>query len=183
MTVIEKPMPDRKPPSAAIPHAAAGGPALFLGKLGMWLAVVAFGGVFWAINGGFSVIGLGVFASSINDAGRLFWAFASAWTFNVPVAVKGLPATQPVIPWLGVVASSFLQISIIWLKLSNKPIPIWLIVSAFAASGYDYATTYFGLGTIEWIAAIGWAFQAAIAAPLTFALEFMVGYALKGGKR
>src|SRR5689334_20859732 len=81
------------------------GCALVIGKIGMWLAVASFGGIFWAINGGFSVIGLGVLASAFNSAGRLFWAAVSSLTFPVPVTVPGLPETQPLIPWIGVVAA------------------------------------------------------------------------------
>ena len=42
---------------------------LLLGKIGVWLALASFGGIFWAINGGFSVIGLEVLATSFNHAG------------------------------------------------------------------------------------------------------------------
>lgn len=159
---------------------APGGCALGIGRLGMWLAVIAFGGIAWAINGGYSVIGLGVAARSFNDAGRLFWELATTIQFVLPV--RG-GVRLPLVPWIGVIASSCLQISIIWLKLSGRPIPLWLIAAAGIASIYDYATTLFGLGTVAWIARIGVAAQALIAAPLTFALEFMVGYALRGGKR
>jgi len=175
--VSGQPTPPR--PIAAI-RPAAGGCALGIGRLGLWLAVIAFGGVAWAINGGYSVIGLGVIAGSFNDAGRLFWELATTIQFRLPVRGGVL---LPLVPWIGVVASSCLQISIIWLKLSGRTIPLWLLVGAGVASIYDYGTTLFGLGTVAWIARIGIAAQAVIAAPLTFALEFMVGYALRGGKR
>jgi len=71
-------------PIAAI-RPAAGGCALGIGRLGLWLAVIAFGGVAWAINGGYSVIGLGVIAGSFNDAGRLFWDLATTIQFRLPV--------------------------------------------------------------------------------------------------
>lgn len=162
---------------------APGGCALALGKLGMWLMVASFGGVFWAINGGFSVIGLGVVASSFNDAGRLFWAAVTSWQFRVPVVVSGLPTTQPLIPWIGVGAASLLQISLIWLKLSGRPIPVWLLVSASLMSIYDYATTLLGLGTVAWLARLGLVAQIPIAALFTFGLEGAIGYALRGGKK
>jgi hypothetical protein len=177
MSVTSRPLPD--PPTSG----RASNIDLLVGKLGMWLAVIAFGGVFWSINGGFSVIGLGVLANAFNDSGRLFWAAATSIQFTVPVQVRGLPTTQPLIPWLGVVASSCLQVSIIWRKLSGRSIPLWLWVAASASSCYDYATTFFGLGTIVWIAALGWGLQAALAIPLTFGLEAMIGYALRGGKK
>lgn len=161
------------------PVAQNSGCALLLGKVGMWLTVASFGGIFWAVNGGFSVIGLGVLASAFNSAGMLFWAAVSSLTFPVPVKVPGLPATQPLIPWIGVVAASLLQISVSWLKLSNRNIPVPLLVTAILISIYDYVTTVFGLGTVSWIALIGLPAQLLIAIPLTFCLEAAIGYALK----
>ena len=156
-----------------------GGCAILLGKLGMWLAVLAFGGIFWAVNGGYSVIGLGVLASSFNSAGVLFWAAISTWTFAVPVQVPGLPTTQPLIPWLGVIAASLLQISVSWLKLSKHAIPWQLMLTAVLLSIYDYATTVAGLGTIPWLAKGGIVPPLVIAIPLTFVVETAIGYALK----
>lgn len=159
--------------------ARKGGLALFLGTIGMWLACISFGGVFWAVNGGFSVIGLGVLASSFNDAGRLFWAVVSQWQFTVPVHAPGLPTTQPVIPWIGVVSASLLQISVSWLKMSRVTVPLPLLIVAILLSVYDYITTFFGLSTVAWLAPGGPLPSAVIALPLTFALEMAIGYALK----
>jgi len=152
---------------------------ILLGTIGMWLAGIAFGGIFWAINGGFSVIGLGVMARSFNDSGRLFWAAASGLTFHVPVAVPGLPQTQPLIPWLGVIAASLVQISVTWLRTSGRDVPIPLLIAGIALSIYDYFTTMFGLMTVGWIAAIGWPLAVILAVPITFALEATIGYALR----
>ena len=55
--------------------------------------------------------------------------------------------------------------------------------AATAASLYDYGTTYFGMAVITWIAATGPIVRSVIAVPITFGLEFMVSYALKGGKK
>lgn len=165
--------------STARPSTPSGGCAMLLGKIGMWMAVASFGGIFWAVNGGFSVIGLGVLASSFNDAGRLFWAAISQLTFNVPVRVVGLPATQPLIPWIGVVSASLLQISVAWLKLSGRSVPWQLMTTALLLSVYDYATTVAGLGTIPWLAKGGIVPALVIAVPLTFAIEAAIGFALK----
>lgn len=159
-----------------------GGCAILLGKLGMWLAVASFGGIFWAVNGGFSVIGLGVLASSFNSAGALFWAAVSQLTFAVPVRVAGLPETQPLIPWIGVVAASLLQVSVAWLKLSDWHIPRPLLIVAVLLSLYDYVTTFYGLGTLAWLAPGGPVPAAVLAVPLTFTLEVAIGYALKRRK-
>lgn len=175
MPVTSTPITSTARPSAY----AQGGCAVMLGKLGMWLAVVSFGGIFWAVNGGFSVIGLGVLASSFNDAGRLFWAVISQFTFAVPISAPGLPTTQPLIPWIGVVAASLVQISVAWLRLSKIAIPKPLLITAILLSAYDYITTFFGLGTIPWLAPGGPIPAAILAVPLTFALETAIGYALK----
>jgi hypothetical protein len=175
MPVTSTPLGSTARPSAY----ANGGCAILLGKLGMWLAVLSFGGIFWAVNGGFSVIGLGVLASSFNAAGVLFWAAVSTWTFPVPVQVAGLPATQPLIPWIGVIAASLLQISIAWLKLSKVSIPRPLLVVGVLLSIYEYVTTFYGLGTIPWLAPGGPVPAAVLAVPLTFTLEIAIGYALK----
>lgn len=175
MAVRSTPMRGDQRPSAY----ANGGCAILLGKLGMWLAVISFGGIFWAVNGGFSVIGLGVLASSFNSAGALFWAAVSQLTFAVPVIVPGLPTTQPLIPWVGVVAASMLQISVAWLKLSKYAIPWQLMLAAVLLSVYDYATTVAGLSTIPWLAKGGIVPPLVIAVPLTFVVETTIGYALK----
>lgn len=152
---------------------------LIAGKVGVWLSVITFGGIFWGINGGFSVLGLEVIATSFNTAGRLFWAAIASITFQVPVQVAGLPATQPIVPWLGVIAASLLQIAVIYRKLRQKDIPVWLFIAAAVLSGYDMATTYFGLGTIHWIIQNGHFIQALIAFVLTFLLELTVSLMLK----
>lgn len=175
MPVTSTPLGSTARPSAY----ANGGCALLIGKLGMWLAVLSFGGIFWAVNGGFSVIGLGVLASSFNSAGVLFWAAISTWTFAVPVQVPGLPTTQPLIPWVGVVAASLLQISVVWLKLSGRGVPWQLLTTAVLLSIYDYVTTVAGLGTIPWLAKAGVVPALVIAVPLTFAIETAIGFALK----
>ena len=113
-------------------------------------------------------------------SGWIFWAAATP--IQSVLQVRG-GVRCPLVPWIGVIASSCLQISIIWLKLSGRPIPLWLIAAAGIASIYDYATTLFGLGTVAWIALIGVAAQALLPAPLTFAFEFLFGYALPRRKR
>jgi hypothetical protein len=167
--------------STARPAAAArpGGCAILLGKVGMWLAVLSFGSIFWAVNGGFSVIGLGVLASAFNSAGALFWAAVSSWRFAVPVIVPGLPTTQPLIPWIGVLAASCLQISVVWLRLSDQTIPRPLLLVAVLLSIYDYVTTFYGLSTVAWLEKGGPIPAALLAIPMTFTIEIAIGYALK----
>lgn len=152
---------------------------MLIAKGGVWLAVASFGGVFWAINGGFSVLGLGVVASSFNESGRLFWAALSAITFPVPVSVPGLPTAQPLIPWLGVIAASLLQIITVYMILKGRRIPPWLMIATGLLSLYDLGTTWFGLGTVAWIEQAGVVIQSLIAIVLTFIVEASVSFLLR----
>lgn len=151
------------------------------GKIGVWCAVASFGGVFWAANGGFSVLGMEVMAENLNQAGALFWAAMSAMQFPVPVSVPGLPATQPLLPWVGVVGASLLQISTLYLTLRGRTPPPVMIVAAVALSAYDLVSTFFGLGTNIWVQQSGPIVQGVIALILTFIVEITLSLLL-GGK-
>jgi hypothetical protein len=132
-------------------------PSLLLIKLGGWLAVIAFGGLFWLVNGGFSVLGLEVVS-------KLFGT--------------GIPP-QPIVPWLGVVAATFIQIGITWRAILRKPIPVWVIAIGVLLSGYDVATTFFGFGTLQWVQQAGPLAQIPLTLLFTFGLELLVGYLLR----
>lgn len=150
-----------------------------IGKVGMWLAIVAFGGIFWAVNGGFSVLGLEFVASSFNSAGALLWAALAAITFPVPVRVPGLPITQPLIPWLGVLSATLLQIIVIYRKLRGLSTPRWMLIAVIVLSIYDFSTTFFGLSTVQWAQQAGVFIRLVVAAFLTFALEVTIGFSLR----
>lgn len=153
--------------------------ALLLGKLGACIAVISFGGGLWAINGGFSVLGLEIVLSSFNDAGKLYWVSLSSLTFHVPVVVPGLPVNQPVIPWLGVFSASLLQVCVIYLKLTGEDVPIWLGTFALVLSLYDWATTFWGITAIPWIAQTGTITCGVLAFFLTFIFEAVASFMLK----
>lgn len=153
--------------------------SLIVAKAGVTLVLLPLGGIFWAVNGGFSVIGLGVIASSLNSAGQLFWAAMSAITFEVPARVPGLPTSQPLIPWFLVVGATCLQIALVWRKLRGKSIPAWLIAFTLLLSLYDWGTTYFGIGTIVWVAQVGFLLQFVLATLFTFGLEVTIGLLLR----
>lgn len=174
MTVPHKPFDGGYPPSKPRRDWT-----LLMGKLGVVLAIISFGGVFWAINGGFSVLGLEVLATSFNAAGRLFWIAMASFTFRVPIVVPGLPSDQPLIPWLGVVAASLLQVVVLYRKLKGLAIPRWLWVAAIVVSGYDLVTTFFGLGTVAWLVAAGPVVQGVVAIILTFIVEGSVSVILR----
>ena len=182
MTVVGKDLDNEgrvKEPTPPAKRYTAESGVLYLARIGVWLAVVCFGGIFWTINGGFSVISLGVMAKAFNEAGALFWAAMTSITFNVPVRVPGLPLTQPLLPWLGVIAASFLQIAALYLGLRRRPIPVWLALATLLLSLYDYITSYYGLGTIAWIASAGLLFQVVLALFLTFTVEIIVSLILR----
>lgn len=157
--------------------------SLLLIKIGGWLAVAAFGALFWLVNGGFSVRGLEAGSAQFGPGGLLFWQIISStklpWTFAIP----GLPETQPLFPWIGVVATSLIQVGIVWRKLQGKPIPLWVIAVGIIASAYDFITTYFGFGTLQWIQWLGPIVQVPVSALFTFGLELLVGVLLKRTKK
>lgn len=178
----EEPKPEvRRPQGATAPIRRPQGRdwTMAIGKVGMWLAIIAFGGIFFAVNGGFSVLGLEVVAKSFNSAGALLWAALAAITFPVPVRVTGLPATQPLIPWLGVVSASLLQIVALYRKLRGLSTPRWMIIAVVVLSIYDFSTTFFGLGTVEWAQQAGVFIRLVVAGFLTFALEVTIGFSLR----
>lgn len=152
--------------------------ALRAGDIGVWLAVLAFGLPIFAVNGGFSVTGLGWLCRSFNDAGRLIWAGLEAFAVPVPVVVPGLPSTLPVIPWMGVLASSICQVVVIWLKLSGREVPTKLMVAATALSIYDFGTTLFGLFDVAWLKRGGLLVQVPVATLMTFSPEIIIGAVL-----
>lgn len=144
-----------------------------------WLAVISFGGVFWAINGGFSVLGLEVVSRSFNGAGILFWGMIASFKFSVPGGLPGVTASQPVFPWIGVGAASLLQINTIYSKLRGKDIPPWMWYAVCIFSFYDATTTYFGLGTVAWIADLHIVLRGGMTVLLTFVFEVVVSYMLR----
>lgn len=153
--------------------------SLLLIKVGGWLAVVAFGGLFWLVNGGFSVRGLEAVAAQFGPGGLIFWQLISAMKLPWQVTIPGLPATQPLIPWLGVVAASLIQVGIVWRKLLKLSIPIWVVAVGIVLSIYDFATTYFGFGTLQWVQWLGPIVQVPLSALFTFGLEILIGFLLK----
>lgn len=169
----------QKPPSARSKRTKQAHPALWLGNAGIWLVVLSLGGLFFAVNGGFSILGVNYAAKNLNEQAAVFWQFLSAWTFRLPVEAIGDRAVQPVIPWLLVLGSSVLQIACIWLKLSDIRIPLPMLLFALLMSLYDAVSTFFGFGTVEWIQQAGIIVQILLTALFTFGLEVVIGYMLR----
>lgn len=153
--------------------------SLLLIKVGGWLIVIAVGLLFWLVNGGFSVRGLEAISTQFDAGGKLFWAAIAGIPAPITFAIPGLPPTQPLIPWLGVVGTSAIQIGIVWRARQRLPIYWWLIVLGLVMSTYDLATTIYGFGTLQWAQALGiWA-QGLLGIFFTFGLEILIGILLK----
>jgi hypothetical protein len=159
------------------PKAAPAGSdwSLLLIKLGGWLAVVAFGGLFWLVNGGFSVRGLEAIAKAFGTGGALFWAFVAGLPVPLPA---GIPA-QPLVPWLGVVAATLIQIGIIWRMAQKRRVPVWVALVGLLLSVYDVVTTFFGFGTLAWVQRAGLIAQLPLTVLFTFGLELLIGLLLR----
>ena len=153
-------------------------PSLWLAYIGVGLVAIAFGGVVWAINGGYSIAGLEVLAGKFNSSGTIFWAAASAWRMQVPVPVPGIATTQPVLPWLGVIGISILQIAVIYRRLKGLRMPFFVWLAAAVCSAYDVTTTYYGLGTSSWLQ-VSETTRAIIALVLSLTFETVVGFVLR----
>jgi hypothetical protein len=143
--------------------------------IGLFVGFSAFGGVVWAINGGYSVRGLAIFASAFNEAGALFWGIVSRWTFTIP----GTASQQPVIPWSVVVSASLLQVSTLLLRLLGRDPPMLLVMATVAFSLYDVGTTFAGLTEAEWLAGVGYLWLALVAIVLTFIVEIVLAWLLR----
>lgn len=186
MTVKEEPLingqPVAKQPRLHL-ELPRGDWSLVLGRIALWLALAAFGGVWWMINGGFSVIGLGPAAAAFGDIGRLGHALITVWSFRITLPsaaiAAGLPTVQPVLPWAGVVAASLLQVVAVYRKRRRLAIPLWMVLVTLLLSLYDLGTTWYGLGTTRWVQQAGSAFQIVLALILTFGLELLVGVLLR----
>lgn len=173
MAVTSKPTPVGRPDWLS----------MLLGKLGLILLVLSAGLLFFAVNGGFSVIGLGVVARSFNDAGKLAWAVLTSVEFALPPTivqrVPGLSATQPLLPWIFVAASSLLQIACLILALNGRKVPLILAIPALLLTVYDIGSTFFGLGTIVWIKQAGYLLQGVLTLLLALGLETSIGFIFK----
>jgi hypothetical protein len=150
-------------------------PSLLMIKLGGWLAVAAFGGLFWLVNGGFSVRGLEVMARAFGTGGAIFWGFVSA--ARLPIG-GGLPA-QPIVPWVGVIAATLIQIGITLRLIQGRGVPFWVGAVGLLLSGYDVVTTFFGFGTLQWVQRAGLVAQLPLTVVFTFGLEVLIGFLLR----
>jgi hypothetical protein len=178
--VRSEPLKNAKPASTT---ASAGCAAL----VGIVLLLVSVGPLIILLNGGYSILGMAWLADKVGGYGRLFWALATVWAVDIPIAQKaGLPLAQPVLPWLMVGGISFLEVSLILYRLRHADAGLWVSAAGYGVSIFDYITTAAGLAFAPFAAGLGaiwplWAlFAMALAAPLTFSFEALLARLLKG---
>lgn len=174
---------ESKAPAAA-PAAAKAAPArpratggaafgIAAGKLATWGVTLTFGGVIWAVNGGYSVLGLERVAALFNSWGSLFWRAMALW--QVPL----LDASLPVLPWVLVAGTTILQIVALLGRLRRWRLPGWLYAAAVVVSFYDLGTTHAGLLVESWLTGVPWPIVLALATVLTFTFELIVSLLLR----
>lgn len=167
--------------SASTPRDASTG---CLGLTGVVFLLVSVGPLIILMNGGYSIVGMGWLADKIGPYGRLFWAAATTFTIDVPIAARaGLPLAQPVLPWLMVIGMSFLQISLL---VSRRQASAWIAGAGILVSVFDYVTTVVGMALMPWMAGLGllrylwYPVAAALAVPVTFGFEGLIARVLRG---
>jgi hypothetical protein len=113
----------------------------------------------------------------LGSSGHLAWAALTVWQVEL-LKVEGLPPTQPVLPWLGVISASVCQIVVAWMRRTGTPIPQRLMVMTWILSIYDLATTFNGTSAVAWIARYGLLVQVPASLVITFTFEVAVGVLL-----
>lgn len=159
---------------------AAGGSCASI--IGTIMLLISIGPLGWLLNGGYSIVGMAWLAAATGGYGRLFWALATAWAIDVPWAEKaGLPLAQPVLPWVFVFATSFLQVGLFVRRMRHKNDDPLLDLLGLAVSIFDYGTTAIGLvfapfvsGAILLVRLVWGAIAIALAIPLTFGFEALM---------
>jgi len=164
---------------------ASSGCATLAGAL---MLLVSVGPLFLLLNGGYSIQGMAWLGAHTGEYGRLFWAVATFWTVEIPIAARaGLPVAQPVLPWLMVGGISFLEIGLFLRHLRGSQSELWSDGSGSAASLFDYATTAIGLMFAPFAAnapalarLIWYGLAIALVVPLTFGFEGLLARAMRG---
>src|SRR5689334_4664302 len=110
--------------------------------IGIVFLLIAIGPLFFLLNGGYSIVGMQWLAEHTGAYGRLFWQVATVLTIEMPIAKRaGLPLQQPVIPWLFVFGTSFLQIGLFIRRMRQSRLEPVLDTGGAAVSAFDYITT------------------------------------------
>jgi hypothetical protein len=170
---------ESKPRKRPVDRQRLSGISMFLIFGAIACLLVPIGALFFAVNGGYSIEGLGRIAVAFNTPGQFVWAFLSTITFNVPVALPGLPKTQPAIPWLIVLGISVLQVTTLWQKVTDRYVPRWLLTVTSVLSLYDLGTTFVGFSAVAWIINAGLLLQIPLALLFTFGFEAALSMVLR----
>lgn len=171
-----KDAPDKAPAPAAPARPRASGGAAFgaaAGKLATWAVTLTFGGIIWAVNGGYSVTGLERIAGLFNIWGAFFWRAMARWEITL------LDMPLPVLPWVLVTGATVLQIIAMLGRLRRWRLPGVIYVAAVAVSFYDLGTTHAGLLGEDWLAGVPWPVVLLFATVLTVAFELIVSLLLR----
>lgn len=183
--ITVKSLPDKRPDP---PARRSPGGAGCMAAAGIFMLLVSVGPLVILLNGGYSIIGMAWLANKIGPYGRMFWAVASYYTIEVPIAQRaGLPLSQPILPWLMVLGITFLEVSLILYRMRRANPGLWITGGAVVFSFFDYITTAAGLMFAPFTAQLGglwtvWAVLAIIIAfPLTFGFEGLLARVLRGG--
>lgn len=159
--------------------------------MGTFLLLISTGPLVFLLNGGYSIVGMAWLSEHTGEYGRLFWALATLWTVDVPIAQRaGLPLSQPVLPWAMVVGMSFLQVGLFVRGMRRNAAEPLLDVLGVAVSIFDFGTTAIGLVFAPFAASaillvrIVWgAFAVLLSIPLTFGFEALLARLLYTKKR
>lgn len=155
--------------------------------VGVVFLLISVGPLLFLLNGGYSIVGMAWLATHTGEYGRLFWALATFWAVEIPIAQRaGLPLAQPVLPWLMVVGFSFLQIGLFIRRLRGNDIEPLLDTCGLAVSAFDFVTTAIGMMFAPFTSALGalryvWMLLSiGLAVPVTFGFEALLARALRG---
>jgi len=156
--------------------------------VGVIFLLIAIGPLFFLLNGGYSIVGMQWISEHVGAYGRLFWEVVTVLKVTVPIAGRaGLPVEQPIIPWLFVFGTSFLQIGLLVRRMRHSRIEPMLDLSGAAVSIFDYITTMVGLMFAPFVAAattpvrvIWYVLAIALSIVLTFGCEALLARAIRG---
>jgi hypothetical protein len=158
-----------------------------LSTIGAIFLTISVGPLFFLLNGGYSIQGMAWLSEHTGAYGRMFWALATTWTIDVPIAARArMPAAQPILPWLMVIGMSFLQIGMLVRRALNDFSAPGYDAAGGLVSIFDYATTAIGLSLLVTAASVApfvwyiWvALAAVLAIPITFGFEVLLARTIR----
>jgi hypothetical protein len=146
-----------------------------LSRLGALLLLISVGPLFFLLNGGYSIQGIGWICEHTGTYGQLFWALAN----KVTVPVPGFEA-QSAFLWGLVLGITVLEFSIL------RPKNLRPDLLGGVASAFDFGTTAIGLGFLAFaqnrglLTILWWAIAVIVSVPLTFGFEWILAKVFRG---